>query len=457
MTGWELGGFTVLFVLLTLLSAHRYRSWLAPAPLWNLAWSALFFSTSTLGYGFDYSAGSVSVLATLAALFNVPGFVLNSKIPDDTDRAQVRNYAPPTWLLVLMLAAGLVGIGQLSVSLGMSIFSIRSLDQLFLFGQQNAASIFRGEVSLGWMSNLTFALLQCGAALAGCKIAWRPNRAAYFVTAGLIGTALLWSSVTTQRSYLLVPVIWFVAGYVAALVALGARRPPLRAVAAAAALGIILLILVVFLRSVRTSGADAGLSEASFAPTRLWLAGYIPTFSAWFDQAVATSLSAGVFGGIVALIQPIFGIRATDDGQGVFYPIGSGLTSNTGTAMMTIVGSGGFVWGMLIIVALGAIAHLAYVGAAKGNAVAVAGYIGVLAGTLWVTNAWFFGYGGRVLALVLLLTFAAMARREAFRQTGTRPPSDLERIPISRARKEQEKARARGSRSRAPAPQRPAH
>ncbi|QRY41910.1 oligosaccharide repeat unit polymerase [Microbacterium hominis] len=413
MDGVSLACIALLFILLAILSAHRSQSWLAPAPVWNLCWAALFAMTAALGYGFYFPTTPVAALVLLAATYNVPAFVLNSAVtprgtPEQDERS--RRYAPPAWLLLVTAAIGFLGLVKLGQDLGTSLFSLRSLDQLFSLGQQNAVTIFRGEASFSFVVNITFAVLQLGGALAGVRIALRPTSRTVWATLPIFLIAFLWSSVTTQRSYLLVPVVWFAAGYIAAEVWKGKRSLPSRAIVSAAAGGAVMLLLIVFLRAVRTGGTSAELSEQAFAPTRLWLAGYVPTFSAWYEQSESTGLSFGLFNGVVALVQPLLGGRSVDDsGDGNFYYIGEGLTSNAGTIMMRIVGTGGLAWGALTVLTLGLIAQVVYRRAARGSATAAALYVGVIAFTLWSTNAWFLGYGGRVLALAGLLAMAWLA------------------------------------------------
>ena len=414
MDGFALALIAVVFGLLAALSAHRYQSWLAPAPLWNFCWAGLFACTALLGYGFNFPPGAVLTLMFLAVSFNLPCFLLNSSISvvDRSARTEkLQSFAPPTWLLLATAAIGLAGVIKLGFDLGTSVFSLRSLDALFSVGQQNAVAIFRGESNISFIVNFAFAGLQFGTALAGVRVALKPNRAAWLTTVLLFAISFMWSSITTQRSYLLVPVVWFVASYLAALVYSGRRNVPIRAAVAAVVGGGALLLLIVFLRAVRTDGTNAGFSEATFAPTRLWLAGYVPTFAAWYEQSSQDGLSFGLLSGLEALVRPLVGGRTVDTGESNFYGIGSGLTSNAGTSMIRIIGTGGVAWGLLTVIVLALVAHLAYRRAASGGCVAAAVYTGVLAFVLWSTNAWFFGYGGRIIALAAIILTAALAQR----------------------------------------------
>ncbi|MDQ0372108.1 hypothetical protein [Cellulomonas humilata] len=420
MSSLALAAFGLLFACAAVLSAHRSQSWLAPAPIWNVCWCVLFIVTSVLGYGFAYPTGAVSALVLLAALYNLPGLLLGSSIersPDVDRSVGAGALTPPVWLLAATAAVGFIGAVRLGLDLGTSVFALRSIDDLLSLGQQNAIAIFRGEAHFSFLVNLTFAVLQLGGALGGVRIALKPGRSAILAIAAVLAVAFLWSSITTQRSYVLVPIIWFAAGYVASLVWLGKRAMPGRALLASAILGSGALLLVVFLRAVRTNGTGAGFSEATLAPTRLWLAGYVPTFAAWLEESEATKPSFDLFHGVNALVQPLFGGSVSDGGgESNYYYVGAGMTSNAGTAMMTVIGTGGLVWGALVIVLLGTLAHLVYRRAARGGPVAAAAYIGVVAASMWSTNAWFLGYGGRVLALALVVGLATAALRLAERE-----------------------------------------
>lgn len=413
MDALSLAGFGTVFVLLTILSTHRYQSLLAPAPMWNLCWAGLFLVTALLGTEFTYVSGHVFALALLAILFNVPGFLLNSHVVrqpltgPESDAVTPRN-----WMLLVGLGVGVVGAIRLSAELGKSLLSLRTVDELFSFGQENAIAIFRGEANISLLVTLSFAALQVATALGGVRTALRPTRAALLIVAMMLATGLLWSSITTQRSYLLVVITWFAGGYIAASVWRGRTSLPRRALIVGGILGGLTLVLIVLLRAIRTNGADAGLTEETLAPTRLWLAGYIPTFSAFMEQAEPSGLSFGMLSGVSALLEPIFGGSSSNDGgeNGMYY-IGAGLFSNAATSMTRIIGSGGLVWGGLSILLLGLLCHIVYTEAARGGIIAAAVYVGVVTIIIWSVNAWFLGYGRRVMALLVLVGIAALASR----------------------------------------------
>lgn len=433
---------TVIFALVAGISAHRYHSWLAPAPIWNLCWAAMFLSTATLGSIFDHYTEATWVLAGMAMLYNLPGFAFAVPKPVDTlNRSPLFN--PPLWLIRAMILVGLLGAIRVGSELGNSVLSIRSLGELFSLGQANAVAIFRGEAAFSTVVNVAFAGLQLGMAMAGWRLAVSPDRAVKVCIGLLFVDAFLWSSITTQRSYLLVPLVWLAAGYLSALVGQGKRAVSGKALGIAIASFVSLAVLVVFLRAVRISGGGAGLSSDGFSSARLWAGGYVPTFGSWYDSSDVRLFGEripddGLLRGVRALVESAIGggAGATETEGGGYFDVGGGFISNAGTSIKTVIGEGGIVWGALMILALGTIAHATYVRAHRGGSMAVAAYAGTLAFTLWATNAWFFGYGGRVIALAALIFFAArLDPARAKRQPGKRSPttSIKRQEPTSRA------------------------
>lgn len=367
-------------------------------------------STALLGSGYDYSPVAVLVLVVLVVSFTLPGLLLASVTRSDPKawRATAMMAEPPTWLLLLGAVVASVGVARLGADVGMSVFNIRSLGELFDIGQENAAAVFQGEHAISAATSAALAVFQAAIALTGVRLVIRPSRSTYALTGYLLFLALLSSTFTTQRSYLLVPIVWFIAGYVAALVASGRRGLSRRTLALSFLSGIILLALIVFLRAVRTAGSGAELSESTWAPTRLWLASYVPTFSSWYNASAEGPSDLGLLNGVVALVGPLLGMDVADDSYGFHY-VGLGSWSNAGTVMIRVAGPAGATWGAVTLIILGMLAHFTYERTAQGRPLAATLYIGVLSAIFWSINSWFFGYGSRVLALALLLLAGVIA------------------------------------------------
>ncbi|QCB94540.1 hypothetical protein [Cellulomonas shaoxiangyii] len=401
--------FGSVLVLLFALTAYRASSILAPAPLWNAAWAVLFLATGALGADFIYSTNAVMILFLAVLTFNVGAVLVDSAPRDGERRDDTMPRRIPSWILLACVGVGLLGAVELSRSFGTALLELRSLGELFSAGQQNAVLIFRGEAELTQLQKASFALLQAGSVLAGAKVRLERSRTAVMWCGAFLLTAMLWSSITTQRSYLLILAVWAVAGYVAAAVRQGTFVLPPKTLLRAGASVAVLALLVVYFRAVRVSGDGASLSGDTFASARLWVAGYIPTFSAWYDNggSNAGEVSPGLLGGVYALFGA--GTEGGDDSGGYEY-IGAGLSSNAATMMRSVFSTAGVFAAFVSMATYGIVAQAVYRRALAGRTVAAAMYAGVVASILWSTNAWFFNYGGRLLALAAVVTFAVAVR-----------------------------------------------
>lgn len=416
--------FALVFAALFAVSAQRGNSVLAPAPLWNLNWAVLFLAAAVFGRNYVYDTNSVVLLALAVAVFNVPAFLFSvgRRVADPSDTSTYRRIMPPTWALWVCIIGAFLGLVELSRDLGTSLASIRSLVDLFNAGQSNAVLLYTNEASLSLPAKVGFALLQVGFALAGVRLRLRIDRSTWVAVAVLLVNALLWSSLTTQRSYLLVPIVWLVGGYIGAAVASQREAINARLVLFTAAGIAVLAVAVVFLRSIRLGGSGASLSGGAFASAQVWIAGYIPTFSAWHASAGDLGASfnpSNLLLGLTALVGA-GGSSASGSDTSAYESIGAGATSNAPTLMKTVFLVGGTGWAIIIVVLLGAIAQVSYLFAQRQNRVAAAIYVGMVAMIFWSTNGWFFGYGGRVMALVLLL-LSVIPLAVATRSSATRP------------------------------------
>lgn len=410
-----------IFLGLFAISSGAARSVLAPAPVWNLMWFIAFITSASFGAGFIYDARAMLLLAAVAASFNVGCAFAGSLRPPRTVSAPPHAAIPP-FLIVACLALAALGVVSVSKDLGTSILSVRSFGSLLSLGQQNAVSIFRGEASLGRVSKLAFSAMQLGFALVGAQ--WRLHRTRRLAAAlvAFLVVAFMWSAVTTQRSYLLVPIVWFVGGYVAATCWKGQRFLPPRVLVRAVVIVAVLVVLVVWLRSVRTGGTAAGVSSGAFSSSLPWLAGYLPAFSVWYMNGgvITDGQVPGFFGGVTGLL----GTKDTGQTGGNEY-IGAASYSNAPTMMRDVFAVGGPLVAAIIVVLLGVLAHTAYRRSLAGRAGGAAMYASALTFILWAPNAWFFSYGGRVLAGIWLVLGGVVVTwrltRAARRRTASSP------------------------------------
>ena len=390
------------------ISYARSRSILAPAPLWNFCWCMLFVVGAVLGGGYFIDTSSTVFLFLLAASFNLfPLLATTSSVPlgAGSERAQLMQRAvrSPGWLLLATAVVGLAGAFDLSAELGHSIFSLDSIAEIFDAGKENAAELYQGTVTRSAGQTLSYATVQFGAAAVGARIRIQTDRWSWLLLAVNAMSAMSWSVVTTQRSYFLVPLLWFVAGYVAAAVATGNERISGKAIGWAVLTAGVVVAFVVFARAIRVAGANSAFDMSVVAQGKHWAACYIPTFAQWHsDGGGSVIYPLRLFSGVLSFIGLDVEDGVTADGETFTY-IGNGLTSNAATMMRAVVLTGGTFGAFLIVILLGALSQIVYANARCGRTWAVAIYTGVVAMIIWSVNAWQFSYGNRVLAQVLIL------------------------------------------------------
>lgn len=383
----------------------RSRSLLAPAPLWNLCWCLLFVVGAALGGGYFIDASSTVYLFILALSFNLfPLLASRRDSPLDEERAQLirRALVGPGWLLVGTAAVGLMGAFDLSAGLGHSLLNLDSIAAVFDAGKENAAELYQGTVTRSATQTFSYATVQFGAAAVGARIRVEASRASLFLLLINAVAAMSWSVVTTQRSYFLVPLLWFIAGYIAAAVATGDERISRRALGWAGLTMGAVVAFVVLARAIRVAGADTAFDLSVVEQGKHWAACYIPTFAQWHSEGGGSDIyPLRLLSGVLSFI----GIDAEDgmsaDGETFTY-IGNGLTSNAATMMRAVVLAAGTAGAVVVVILLGALSQFVYSSARASKPWAIAVYTGVVASIIWSVNAWQFSYGNRVLAQVMI-------------------------------------------------------
>lgn len=429
----------LLSSLITLaLLLHGTRSISAPATLFTFAWSLLILFAVLFGSPYAYTTRGLAIMSMLLLCF-IAGCLLVSAVspvahvPRSTYESR---YVPSIPRLAVLVGAllGAAGAVIVSASFGNSLLDIGSLSELLTASESNAVSIFRGESAIPFAGKLCFSALQLASLLSGARFVLSANQRHVWELASLAGAALLWSLVTTQRSYLLVPAIWWLSGLLAAYAYGGAQRRPLRfrslALGAFGTLGFGAVVLV--LRLVRTGSVETGSSSGLLESSRPWLAGYIPAFSSSVSGDASSdqppSLSALLLG-----VRALLG-QGSDELSGGYAYIGNGDFSNAATALRFFVLAGGLVGGGILLVLVGCASQVAYRRARAGSELGAVAYASIAAGILWSPNSWFYGYGGRLLVVIVavgLVVLGRWMRSHASPEVDGATPAAAARAPAS--------------------------
>jgi hypothetical protein len=254
-------------------------------------------------------------------------------------------------------------------------------------------------------SSIAFGILQIGFIASGILVA---RRGIWFKPGMLLGILLavvvMWTLVTTIRSYFVDSVVWFVGSFVATKICLGKERGFVKP-------RIIILSIVAFVtlsglaiisQSFRMGDYHFELVGAAAAHMRPWAASFVSGFSCWYDELLRNP-DAGAATGVLQGILAALGIvkHAAFDRSETMIQIGGGATTNAITIFKAVITEWGTLGGMVFTFAAGYLSQVVYDNCRRGSLMGLASYSVATAAILWAPDAWFFKYGSRVAAALL--------------------------------------------------------
>ncbi len=403
-------------ISLLYLTTTRGMSANSPAIIWLGAWAAAIVIFLVFRGPYEIS-GAIA----LVVLCMVASFAVGAVVAQATGR-QARNQVLPAvtfnrgrlaglqWICV---AGGLAGAVTFARELGTPTAALLNPGKLVQSSAANAALIFQGEVAQTATVKLGFAALQLGFVLAGFELSelrrFRGRQLVRYLA--LIGTALLFTLLSTQRSFLLVPIVWTVAAWNAGLLATGRRLRLSPKIVARVSVAIVVLIGgAVLMRAIRTGSSAAEAAEAS--EYRTWVAGYLPGLEAWYSEwdnepTLGTELSIG--------LRALVGTVDDPDSDDNLVRLANGDTTNALTLLRFLIADIGVAGSALALGAAGFVTDRMARRVAISPVANLSLVVGSLAAILWSPNSWFFGYGGRllVLAAVALVSRSILDRGAA--------------------------------------------
>jgi oligosaccharide repeat unit polymerase len=370
--------------------------------IWLSVWAAATLLTGLFGSVYDMDADRVWLLLVLFALplGEVLAHISRGKklAPAPEER---RFFFVVSKHIVLLqcigICAGLAGVILMSTSLGGSITDLSAGA-----ARSNARLIFTGEADIPGIVKQAFMFLCLGTVLSGVYWGSSGGRWKWPLVMGLFAAALLWTLVTTQRSYLFVPIIWWLSGYLTARTFLGLDREILntKVVLIGMFAVVSLAVLMVGVRSMRTDTPFLEDLSGAFDSSRAWFAGSIPAFLVWHDRWHGdTSFGALLANGVLSAMGSA---EALDRFAEVQY-IGYGQTTNALTLLRYLIGDFGVFGCGLFLALMGFSGGKLFESCRRGSPFATALLPSIIATAIWSPNSWFLGYGGRVSVGVVLV------------------------------------------------------
>lgn len=418
---------SLLFLYLSLRFSSVTKSPVIPAAVWLFAWSAMFMLAAVFGSDYRYYPLSLTVLVLILLAFPLGSLLGISGAYESHDEnleliEDITKFAP-----AIMIACGLIGIiGVVFVAraLGISLHSLGSLKMFVALAKQAANSLHTGEQSVPTSASICEAFLQMGFAVCGVAVAAR--RFMKWQTGGLfallIFVAMLWTAITTIRSYVLIPVLWYFGGFITTKVFLHAEGTVLnrRVIVAFCVVMPLALLTIIVVQSIRMGDYRLQLLSAAAHHMRPWFGGAIPGFCVWYFNSSLNQTVAGP--SIFAGIEKTFGI-AQQTGYvnlATELDIGSGDTTNAETAIKVFVENFGAPGAMLAAATFGFLVQRLYELARSRYLVGLGLLPIMMATVLYSPNYWFLGYGSRILAGILF--FALVLVLSHFRESRSAAP-----------------------------------
>jgi len=376
-------------------------------------WGISFALTAIFGGVFVVDAEAALVMLVIFAmpLGEVLTVALSGKFVLTTQQKSIRllkirilqkRSGTIQWICIAISFSGAL---YLAKTFGTPLFKVGSFGDLAEIGRMNARGIFRGELEIPFFAKIAFMFLQFGVILSGFSCASQSGRKKYTWTVLLFFTAILWTLITTQRSYFVACAVWWVGAYLTAKVYVGEERRVLkpRVILAVLAAAIVLPIMIVSVRSIRTGNSLSSNLGQAFESSRAWFAGYIPGFSAWYTHwNHQLDFGGSLFGGIVSILS-LGQVGDSGASEAGFYAIGAGATTNALTLLRFVIGSFGVIGGALLLILFAFLARYTYDRCRAGSLTAAAMLPAIFVTIIWSPNSWFFGYGSRLIAVLLCL------------------------------------------------------
>jgi oligosaccharide repeat unit polymerase len=407
--------FLLLIILVHIIVGRLINRFTSPINFWNVGWMVLFLFALIFGSPYYYSIYALTLMTLGCISFSMGGIVSNLivlKKNNPLDRSDFLSHIRDKSIFIQVIAViiGSAGAIDLSNSFGTSLLDFSSIEQISSDASGNVAQLYSGEMLLTPLANFSFSALQLGFLFNGVFIAINglKNKISISCFCLLFLTSLLWTSVTTTRSYFVVSMVWWLAAYYATKIAINEEKQLFNAKTIIRASFSItaVVILIIFVQSMRLGNLSFQQIDETLQHMRPWVAGYIPGFSVWVEEDWSGDFMYGV--NFIRPIAKIFGITLDESDAGSVIPvdIGNMQQSNALTIYRVLFYDFGFFGSLVFTFLLGFCSQLSYRLCKAGSYIGWALLISCTTMIIWAPNFWFYNYGSRILVLILIILIA---------------------------------------------------
>lgn len=319
---------------------------------------------------------------------------------------------------MLLSGLGLLSPVLVAIQIGSeAIFSLQPSVYLRL-ASQNAEFIFTQQYEQSLISKISSSFFQSACILAGLYIAGfgRLTKIKWHVVLIAVLPGLLLTLVTTQRSPLIISLVWLFSGFIAATIILGRERRlfDIRYLVSILFAVFGVAVAVVLIQSVRGGELSSVALSESLQHLRPWAAGYIAAFSNWVSGYWSEAPLHGQ-----TLMRGVLNSLGVGDGVGIStrmaaVQIGNQQTSNAMTVARHFVMDFGMAGALVGAMVWGMLSAILYGWTRSGSRLAMVLLSANLSAIVWSPNSWFLGYGSRILAVfvaIAALYFTEVVRR----------------------------------------------
>jgi oligosaccharide repeat unit polymerase len=413
----------LLFFLAQILPGGRY----SPGRIWAYTWAVAWLGQAILGQGYALSLHTYVFVLICDASFIV-GYLISMGGPTRLIHKTVSSHVDITTVVDSRLlrysywASIILGLGFLQ--LGAQHLGRGSLTSLFggsFADFSNALTTTKASLQAGGVENVPMTITLagtfqvCAAALAAIELAGSSRDKAGRGVINFVcqfALAFFISAVTGVRSYLLVAVLVYFTAYLATSLSVQGLtfRISSKLIAAGVAAVLVFLAWTIIVQSARRGDVTLSHVDSTVGYLRAWFAGYVPALSVWSQGSLTSSLGWGVnlgrgLLGPLGLVPPdVYGLQTPA------VAIGDGATSNAMTIFRPLLLDFGYIGSVVASIAGGIVSARIFRGVLRGSTGCIVMLAAVYAAVLFSFNDWFFGYGSRVLGLVLALVILLTAK-----------------------------------------------